>query len=205
MLRLLSHETVEQIKRRALQIAADIEARIGKYSAEIITDVTPQWHLIETLANQELKASEFLVDRHFGVFMPKFEADAIRMLDGINLCSGRRLIFPGHLFVFVWDIEAHWRRIRSCPGVLRVLVDRPEHPVVVPDSAIDFIQALQFGLSPAPKPKRKRYKARQKQQGNEPEACDYVRISTYSALHGIESLDDNGRNGLLHKALGLAS
>lgn len=195
-------ETLEQIKRRALEITADIETRIGKYSAEIIADCTPQWHLIETWVGKEYKASDFLIQRHFGVFLPTFDPNAILMLDGINLCAGRGLIFPGHLFVFVWDIEYHWRRICACPGVWDILLDRSEHPVIVPDKDMDFIQALQFGLCPHPMSKRKRLKAKyeQKQKDNTEEQ---VTLTTPSRWRGIEHLDSDGRNQLLHKALGL--
>lgn len=203
----ISNEEFAAIERRALEITAIIELRDGPFSAEIVPDCSPRWHLIETLTGQEEKAVEFLVDRHFGVFMPKFQDDAELILDGVNICGGRGLIFPGHIFVFVWDIERHWRRIRTCPGVLRVLMNRPEHPVIVSDSAIDFIQALQFGKSPAPRGKKKSRKAKYQEKYLQPNTAengkDIISITTKSYWRDIGALDGAGRNHLLHKALGL--
>jgi len=197
---MLSAETREEIERRALEIIAVLRERDGPYEAEIIPAVDPQWHLVQTYAGQEEKAVAFLADRSIGVFMPKFSDDASLKVSGIELCTGRKLIFPGHLFVFVWDIEAHWRRIMACPGVWRVLMDRPEHPVVVPDTAISFIQALQFGLSPRPKGKRKSRRARfEAMAGGE----DSVSIFTKSYWTDAHRLEPGERISLLHKALGL--
>ena len=68
-----------------------------------------------------------------------------------------RLIFPGKVFVYVWDVLAHWRRIMSYPGVQSIMCDGAERPIVVPDAQINRIQLLQVELS-IPKPKRrKRY------------------------------------------------
>ena len=44
-----------------------------------------------------------------------------------------KLMFPGLVFVFVWDVLAHWRRIMACPGVQSIMVDGNEKPVIVPD------------------------------------------------------------------------
>lgn len=197
---MLRPETFQEIERRALKIVAALQERDGRYEAEIIPDTDPQWHLVETFAGQEEKAVNFLADRSIGVFMPKFADDSSLMFRGMELCSGRKLIFPGHLFVFVWDIQAHWRRIMACPGVWRILMDRPEHPVVVSDDAISFIQALQFGLSPRPRGKRKSRRSRYEvTEGGE----ESVSISTKSYWSDMGTLAPVERISLLHKALGL--
>jgi transcription antitermination factor NusG len=199
---MLSDDVRRQIEQRALEIIAAIEEREGKYAAEIVPDVVPQWHVVETLPGQEYRALQHLARRCIGVFMPKFDRDCSRKVNGVDLCAGRRLMFPGLLFVFVWDVETHWRRIKACPGVRSVLVDGAGCPVVVPDSEIDHIQALQYGLNPQPKTKRRRYRAGRGQADDE---VEHVRISTYAALHGIERLADGERISALHRALGLAS
>lgn len=206
---MLSTETRREIERRALAITAIIDQKTGPYHAEIICGVEPQWHLIETLPNQENKAATYLIDRMFGIFLPKFTDDATLKDGGGNeLCSGRRLIFPGHIFAFVWDIAAHWRRIKTCPGVSQILMDQPEHPVVVPDRIIDKIQALQYGLSPDRKGKRKSRKARRLAALHGDYGQDdgiEVKLTTMSYWSEMTELDDSGRNRLLHKALGLAT
>ncbi len=68
-----------------------------------------------------------------------------------------RLIFPGRVFVFVWDVLAHWRRITACPGVSAIMCDGAERPIVVPDEQINRIQILQFELCVARPKRRRRY------------------------------------------------
>jgi hypothetical protein len=197
---MLGDDVLREIERRALEIAAVIEARCGPYYAEIVDDVRPQWHLVQTMAGQELKAVRFLAARQFGVFLPSFTADVPRRLGDLELCTSRRLIFPGHVFVFVWDVLAHWRRIMSCPGVARILMDRAEHPVVVPERVIDLVQAMQFGFA-LDRPSRRR-RRRERCQGSRP-ICDQVVLTCRSHWRDVVTLAPAGRIGLLHRALGL--
>jgi transcription antitermination factor NusG len=197
---MLTDDQIEQIKRRALEITAEIEARTGPFHAEVVPGISPQWHLVETLAGQEFKAVKFLVDRQFGVFLPTFDGYVNRKLHGVDMCGGRKLIFPGHVFVFVWDIALHWRRIMSCPGVGAILLERPEQPVVVPDKVIDKIQALQFGFFEPTISRRKRAKLKHqgKQHGNE-----NITLTCPSRWQDMPALAPDQRIGLLRRALGL--
>jgi transcription antitermination factor NusG len=195
---MLTKEDKERIERRALEIAATIETKQGKFVAEHVPNCTPQWHLVETAPSNETKAAEFLMKRRFGVFLPMFEPD-------VQLKYGNRLIFPGHVFVFVWDVLLHWRRIKACPGVVRIMLDRPEHPVVLNDETMDFIQALQFGFSPriGTANGRKSRKAKHQLQEMTEDTFEKVLITTPSHWRDVEKLDGKTRNHLLHTALGL--
>jgi transcription antitermination factor NusG len=158
-----------EIERRALKIAADIENRNGDYFFEYREGVKPLWHVVGVQPGNETKAYEQLADRRCGVFSPVFAPDAVlqipvrdgngRLLRIDKVSLGNKLIFPGRLFIFVWDVKHHWRRIKACPDVTRIMVDGKENPVVIADVEIDKMQALQFRLAPVPKGKRKRYKA----------------------------------------------
>jgi transcription antitermination factor NusG len=124
-----------------------------------------------------------------GVFLPRFVPGAIlRTKTNQATDLSEKLLFPGLLFVFVWDILRHWRRIMSCPGVQSIMVDGSEKPVIVPDDEISHIQVLErvFAIS---KPKRrKRYAS----------ADDRIIISTVSYWH----VDERERNRLLAQSLG---
>lgn len=172
--------------------------RAGPFFAEIVPGCDPSWHAINTAPMEESIAAAHLVGRRFGVYVPTFEQ--VSIVRGKRIAK-RRPLFPGHIFLFVWDIHRHLRRIRSCPGVVRVLtVD--ERPVVVEDEAIDRMQAIEFNGIDVELPKRRR-KRKHRQFDVESAAPNEIVIRTRSFWTGVEALDDEGRVGVLHKALGL--
>lgn len=192
-----------EIERRALKITAIIEAKRGPYMAELVPECSARWHVITTAPMSETTAAKHLVDRGFGVYIPTF--NRTRMVRG-QLRDLNISLFPGHIFLFVWDILRHWRRIRACPGVVSIMTT-DERPVVVDDVIIDQMQAIEFNnivLLPA-KAKRRR---RRREEGPAPDDMPdnkFVSITTKSYWTGIEKLDNNGRNSVLYKALGLTS
>lgn len=195
---MLSPETIDQIERRALEITAELDAKNGPYRAEITGPKLAQWHVAATAPAREDKAIKFLSDRGFGVYAPAFEVTHV--VRGRKVTRYRPL-FPGHLFLFVWDIKRHWRRIKACPGISRIL-SIEEEPVVVPYDAIHRMQAIEYSGMAALKPKRRNWR-RKKGRLIETGAGDIISISPKSYWHNITNLDDTGRNQLLHKALGL--
>lgn len=205
----ISPEMFAQIERRALEIAAVFEKKDGPYFAEVISGCEPRWHMIRAVQNCENKAAGQLSDRGFGVFVPKFDKGSVlrvetdlprgrTKVDQIDL--GGKLIFPGRLLLFAWDIMHHWRRVTACPAVLSIMLDGTGEPATVPDGEIDRIQALQFSLTgQQPKKRRKRYKSA---EPDEP-----PRIESSSSFWTAEPLpiDGEARNRLLDRSLGLAS
>jgi hypothetical protein len=181
---------LKEIEARALEIAAELDRKHGPYRAEVVPDATPHWHIIRTAAGQETKATEYLADRGIGVFLPRFVAGARLILPHEVVDLSNRLLFPGRVFVFVWDVLAHWRRIMACPGVAGIMVNGAEVPIVVPDAEIDRIQIMQFILAVARTKRRKRYGS----------SDDRIVLSTVSYWH----VDGNERNRVLDKALGAA-
>lgn len=204
---MFSDETKDQIERRALEIAAVIEAKRGPFRAEMIPECAAQWHVITTAPMAEGIAAQHLVDRGFGIYRPTF--NRARVVRG-RLRDFQTSLFPGHIFLFVWDALLHWRRIRACPGITGILtVD--ERPVVVDDSAIYRMQVIEFngiigGMSVPAIPKRKRRRKDRWSEQIERADDDFApTISARSYWTGIEKLDDHARISVLHKALGLAS
>jgi hypothetical protein len=179
-------------------IAAKAE-RDGPFHAEIVPTETPQWYALQTAPGHEHVAAAHLAGRRFGVFVPAYQEPRQGDCGANQTGPVRRILFPRHIFLFVWDVLRHWRRIHACPGVVRVLtID--ERPVVVPDAAINQMHMIELkGMSVFDKPKRRRGKRYYRVDGDE----SVVTISSYSALDGVEKLDDAARVGMLHKALGL--
>ena len=160
-------ETVKEIERRALEISAYLDRRDGLYHAEIVPDCKPQWHLLNIAPGKEDIAIKHLSHRGFGIFLPQFMRGAVlelpiyrngRLCGTEKIDMSEKLIVPGRLFVFVWDILHHWRRIRACTGVQRVMLTGKGDPVVISEAEINRLQILQFSLFPTSKRKRKRHK-----------------------------------------------
>ena len=161
------------------------------------------WHVLSVEPQHEGVAFAHLVARRFGAYLPEIiTTEVIRGREH----DVHRPMFRGYLFILVFGFEAHWRRIFACPGVTGVLMNGG-HPAIVPDAAMRIIQAEEAGLGNeidiGPKPK-KRWRRIPKAIKAEREAKLDVRITTYSVLKSISTLDDSGRVGALHKALGLA-
>ena len=180
-----------EIHARALEIAAEFDRKHGPYRAEIIPRETPCWHIVRTAPGQENKAADYLADRGFGVFLPKFVTGARLVLPHEVVDLSDKLIFPGRVFVFVWDVLAHWRRIMACPGVQTIMINGSEKPIVVPDTEINRIQVMQFVLAVARRKRRRRYSS----------ADDRITITPADYLH----VDGRHRVRVLDAVLGAAS
>ena len=123
-------DPLAQVKTRALEIAAELDRKSGPYYAEV-GEGQGCWHIVRTTPGAENKATDHLAHRGIGVFQPRFIAGSrmrmVRTHEVVDLSE--KLLFPGRVFVFVWDILAHWRRIMSCPGVHSIMTDGREKPV----------------------------------------------------------------------------
>lgn len=212
----LSAQDFAFIERRALEISAQLEGRTGKRTAEVFPDVTPHWHVVTVLPGQERTAADDLSDRCFGVYLPESEHTEIRRGRKVDL---KRLMLPGYVFVFVWDVDRHVDRIRACDGVRGLLFINGK-VAIVPDALIDRVRRVENyyrplkGLTPetdgatAKKPKRCWRKKRkvegwvdaQQQWDNE-----IVSVHSYSPfLEELRAAANDQQASAFHKALGLA-
>lgn len=190
----------------------DYEGR-NKLDAEIVAGVTPAWYVIETTPGHQKIAAAHLSARRFGIYVPEVETDEMR--------RGRRVkslhpMFRGYIFVFLWGINRHYGRVLACPGVLRfVLIE--DNPAIISDADIARIKAVENKHRPLsitleligyPK-KKKRWRNSNKTQEERLREerfteNEIVAVYTKSYWTGIETLDDDGRNQALRRALGLA-
>jgi transcription antitermination factor NusG len=191
------------VYRAALREAGLVSARDGPFAAQIIPTCSASWHLVQTVPSREPAAAWHLAERQFGIYLPVFGRDGVLAKSG-PVRAGKPL-FPGYLFVFVWDVMAHWRRITECPGVARIVMEAAR-PVVVPDSVIDDIQvleALNGELKDGCRAGRRGW--RRRRRPTVAATLEVLTISTGWSMNGLDDLDDGARIGVLHRALGLAS
>jgi transcription antitermination factor NusG len=193
-------DVYRDVARTAEASIRQSDERRGPFAAEIVEGCTPHWHVLITAPAHEQIAAAHLVARGFGIYHPTFEQKVPRC--GARAAHvARRPLLPGYLFLFVWDLNRHWRRVRACPGVIDLLLDGSGRPAIVAEEMIDYLQAKEFSESGFRNFKRNRRKRR----GAQPSDIeDYiVTIKTYSALEGIEQLDQDQRSNLFRKAMGL--
>ena len=90
--------------------------------------MTPMsWFVVRTQPHAEEKAVRHLGNQGFSTYLPRYRR---RVRHARCVVNALRPLFPGYLFVFAWGITDQWRRIRACPGVVRI-VCRSEAPVTV--------------------------------------------------------------------------
>ncbi|WP_316184705.1 transcription termination/antitermination protein NusG [Bradyrhizobium sp. SZCCHNRI1003] len=186
-------------------------------NAEIVPKVSARWHVIETHPNHERTAAAHLIARRFGVYLPETECDVVRRGKKVHVTP---VMFPGYLFVFVWDIDRHWSRIVSNPGVAGIMTlpdaSGARLPVVMSDALIDYIRIVENGERSLPDilvlddidiGKKKRRRWRKDRIGKRKlTQDDIICVRTWDAFRdGISSLDSEERNQTLMTALSLPS
>jgi transcription antitermination factor NusG len=145
--------------RARVDAAEHVRDRRSNENATISETVTPKWHVLEVFAGSEMDTVEWLAERGFGVFLPVYFVSSISRG---RLVHRRRIVIPGYVFVFVWDIEAHRSRITACETVTKIMMDG-ETAAKVKDEDIQKLRAVELYLdtfSSASKKKRRRRRNR---------------------------------------------
>ncbi len=206
-------EVFAALSRRALEISESLETRQPNRFAEVFPDVTPHWHVATVLPGRERTAADDLSDRRFGVYLPESEHREVRRGRVVDF---KRLMLPGYVLVFVWDIDRHMDRIRACEGV-RGMLFNDGRVAIVPDRLVDVIRRVEnrerplkglVSAAPVKKLKRCWRKARKSGDDQAVEVQDNTIISVHSYSPYIEALRqeaDEDRLSAFHKALGLAA
>lgn len=201
----LTPEAFAYIERRALEISARFDDRRER-NAEIFPDVRPHWHVITVLPGKERAAADDLSDRRFGVYLPESEHTEVRRGRRVDL---RRLMIPGYVFVFVWDVDRHVDRIRSCDGV-RGLLFINGRVAVLPDALINRLRARENaerplkGLTMAKKQKRCWRKTRRDDDVIE-RSDEVIGVHAYSPfIEDLRAAETDDEVSAFHNALGIA-
>ena len=186
-------------------------AQANPLAAEIIAGITAEWYVVQTLPAHERIAAAHLIARRFGIYVPETEQ--------VEISRGRRLkmtkpMFPGYVFVFTWLAPVNYHRIRSCPGISDFLCIDGLRPAVISESVLNEARAVENQMRPLSSTfeaigmfKRVKKRWRRSRKISEQAIADneIVSVRTWSAFRdGLTSLDDGGRNRLLHQVLGLA-
>lgn len=192
---------MDEVFRALAERATERAEKIGPLHAEITANAGSGWYVVSTHPAHEFVAAAHLSARRFGIYVPVLE-DVVFGLKGKRRVSRR--MFPGYVFVFVWGIAQHVARIHACPGVARVLMSGDEHPAQIGQDFIDatlIAEARSIALAEGLYWKSKNRRKMKRRAWSEPEI---LTSSPKCYFSNIDSLDDESRVGVLHKALGLS-
>lgn len=205
---------------RVKYVQAELQKQ-GGFGAEIVPGTQAQWLIVVTMPGEEGVASGHLIARRFAVYQPRIPF--VRIMRGRKV-EGSRPMYPNYLFVHVWDVKRHARRILSCPGTHRLLTKEDGlTPVVVPWDVINDIRATENRQNPltlrmdevtgkARKRPRKNKKSLRKAILNadatvlvNPADLDVVGVHSWGFSRSMGTWDEEQAVSALHKALGLAA
>lgn len=146
---MLARTDLDQIEESA--VAKIIRQRM--IECEITANATANWYLVQTMPNEEGMALRWLARRGFGAFRPMQQRSEKRN-PHIKI-QGWEPVFPGWVFVFIWDIRRMKARIERCPGVFKVFSDpATKEPVVISDKFINNLRALGWNYEDNARPAR---------------------------------------------------
>lgn len=194
------------IERRALEIAANLDVTKPKRNAEVFPEVTPHWHVVTVLPGRERTAAQDLSERGFGIYLPESEHTEIRRGRQVELT---RLMLPGYVFVFVWDVDQHLDRIRACDGVRGMLLVNGQ-VAIVPDGLIDKVRRAENRERPLKicveviKKKRRWRKSHKTIEEKQIGDNDIIAVHSWSPfIEALRREAEGERLSAFHKALGL--
>ena len=188
--------------------------RLGNFTqfqAQLRPGFRSEWFIISTIPGQERIAAAHLIGRRFIVYVPEIECEPT--LEHNKIKAGKKLdhiesMYPGYIFVLIWDIEFHWHRLQDCPGVLNLIVTSSGTPAIVSTEMLNEIKSIENILRPLHfsadliDKKKRRWRRSRVPQEVIPEN-EIISVRTWSAFKD-GNLDSEARNALLHRALGLA-
>lgn len=204
----MTPELFAELSAKALAISATLDGRNRNRNAEVYPGVTPHWHVVTVLPGQERTAAEDLSDRCFGVYLPESEHTEVRRGRKVDL---KRLMLPGYVLVFVWDMERHQGRVCACDGVRGVLMINGR-AAVVPDRYVDIIRKAENRERPLRAlvevvKKKKRWRQSQKTlEQRDLTDNDILSVHAYSPfVEAMRADSETERLSAFHKAIGLAA
>lgn len=198
--------------KQAVETSRRFDEKMGPYSAEIVPGAEATWHAVITAPAHERIAASHLISRGFGIYLP--ETEDVEVKRGRKVTRTRPLI-PGYLFVYVWDIARHARRIRACTGVLDFLLS-DGRIMVIPWAIIDQLRVIENYERPIVLPmdevvrpkqaKKKRWRKSRAEPSLQAVPAEIIGVHAYSPFieEMRQGLDDENRIAVFKRALGLA-
>jgi transcription antitermination factor NusG len=176
----------------------DAAYRLGRYfQSEIIPGVVPQWHVAITVPGQDRVAKEHLIGRRFAIYIPETAIDARG-----NPLPAKEPLWPGYIFLLVWDVVRHFDFIAKCPGVIDLLRTSSGNIAQIGLDKIKEIQAFENEKQPLIRA-RKRRKGWRRAKEEDVEDIGFVSIRCWDALRDDPNIDVEQKTNIFRRALGL--
>ena len=172
-------------------------------SAQVVPGVEPKWYVIE-VASRDVETE--LVKRRFGIYVPEEEETIIMRGRKVD----RRVrMFPGYVFVFMWDTDENWSRLANIRGVLAVLgtlTDEQVDKIRYCENCARPVMLQSFEIEQDVVPKKCRKRRRKVKKQVVVVHDEVTAVRAWSAFEdAIMTLDSEGRIGALRNLLGVSS
>jgi transcription antitermination factor NusG len=187
-------------------------------NAEIVEGRSPRWYVVEVYASEQTAVADELAGHRFGIYVPEVDETVIKRGRKID----RRVpMFSGYLFVFMWPSDQHWRWLADTPGVIAIVGSLTDDEIDIVRKVENRERPIFIEIPPAdPEPvqrrskKKRRWKHRKADKAKAKAAkvkpiteadlrAEIITTRAWSAFDDILTLDSDGRNQTLRKALGL--
>lgn len=147
--------------------------------AQLAEDIEAKWYAVEIRSRDVV---DELIKRRFGIYLPEYAETVVKRGRKV---TQRGPMFPGYVFVFLWQGLGNYRRIASIDGVLGLLG-------ALNDEEISLVRAVENGQRWTPEKKRRHHNKRASARRLE------------SCLEQLRSIDSEKRNQALRKLIGLS-
>lgn len=182
------------------ELAKPVEA-FDSRNVELVEGLSPKWYVVEVAARD---VEDELQKRQFGIYVPEENETAI--VRGREVHRRVRM-FPGYVFVFLWETDRNWTRLVHTPGVLSVLG-------ALPDAVIDRIRSIENYLRPIVLQSfeveqdvvmRKKKKRRKIKRRTVVVYDEVTAVRAWSAFEdAVMTLDSGGRISALENLMGVS-
>lgn len=181
------------------EVVAELAKPVMSYdprAAQLVPGTEAKWYVLE-IASRDVEAE--LVKRMFGIYVPECQETTVKRGRKVDR---RYPLFPGYVFVFVWDTAANWNKIADIHGVIASIGS-------LSDEEIDQIRYLENWERPIlvqwfeeirEIPHKRKRKRKRRIKVMVPD--EIVEVRTWSAFRdALPALDSEARNQALRQIL----
>lgn len=163
--------------------------RTTRVLAQITPGVSGSWHILRCAAGRERRASDYLADLGFGIYLPQHDT-----WKGSEL-ERQTALFPGYIFIWLWGLAEHIQDVKSVPDIFGFLANPDGEPILVPDKIIKSIVEIEQRQWVEHLPRSFFRRRRRNEQ-------TWTIPAWFVPNRGFAADDAQVRLGALHKALG---
>ena len=181
-----AHELAQAHRRHALVIC------------EIDQHSPASWYLVRVVPGRDMQALRWLAARGFGAFRPMMRSPKSEIMAPV---------FPGWLFVFVWNIGRMQHAVALCPEISGFLLNADhQRPAIISDDFVSRMRTLAW-VETETNAHRLRYERQKKKpaklQKRQRQALRKLKETVKKTAHWDESMWEQANSLAPHERIAL--